>query len=363
VADGGGLFWRNARLPQSQREATLLKAELIAEAYALTGIDAVALGPSDLALGWNDVKGILSRHELPVLAANLACDGDKPFPATRVVERGGVTLGFVGTYVGPLPPEATGCTVDDPQATTVAALAGLGAVDAVIALGAWDAKQAEALVAAAPGIDFVVSASNLTLADGRALTADDWLLGPGSRGKKIGLLQGTLVPGGKGWQAASPGASEAERLDSFRKRLASNQEKLAVATDDKGRQRAERQVAYYQKEIARIEGELAAATAKREIPANTFANTLDNLAAAVQDHPATAALVAKTKAVLKEKGLDAPEEPAHERVELAPGLPGAQVLEPGEKPRRLPVELKARRLGDDPPIPPELTPPEAPAKK
>jgi 2',3'-cyclic-nucleotide 2'-phosphodiesterase (5'-nucleotidase family) len=352
VVDGGGLFWRSARLPESQREATRLKAELIAEAYALSGIDAVALGPSDLALGWAEVKGILTQRELPVLAANLACDGASPFPATRVVERGGVKLGFIGSYVGVVPPEATACTADDPVATTVAGLADLGPVDVVVALGAWDAKQAEALVAAAPAIDFVVSGANLTLPDGRALTQDDWMLGAGSRGKKIGLLQATLVPGGKGWQGASPGASEAAQLDSFRKRLASNKERLASATDEKRKQQAERQIAYYEKEVARLEAALAVSTAARQIPANTFTNKLDNLSAGVADHPATAELVAKTRAVLKEKGLDAPEEPVHERVELAPGLPGPRVLEPGEKPRRLPVELKAQRLGEGAPVPP-----------
>ncbi|MFH1468237.1 MAG: hypothetical protein ABIO70_27870 [Pseudomonadota bacterium] len=169
------------------------------------------------------MQRIVSENNLPVLAANLTCDGAQPFPASKVVERGGVKLGFVGAYVGALPPEASSCTVDDPQTAMQAAVAALGPVDVVMALGSWDPKQAEALVGAVPTIDFVLSASNLTLPEGRALTPNNWLFAPGSRGKKIGLLKGTLVPGASGWQAASPGSSQADRLDSYRKRLASNQ--------------------------------------------------------------------------------------------------------------------------------------------
>jgi 2',3'-cyclic-nucleotide 2'-phosphodiesterase (5'-nucleotidase family) len=316
----------------------------------LTGIDAVGLGPSDLALGWTDLHRILTAHELPVVADNLTCDGAKPFPASKVVTRGGVTVGFVGAYVGTLPPEAATCTVEDPQLSTASAVSALQQVDVVVALGAWDAKQAEALVTAIPAIDFVVSAANLTLPDGRALGQDDWLLAAGSRGKKVGLLKGTLVPKASGWQSASPGASQADQLDSYRKRLASNKERLASATDDKAKQRAERQIAFYEKEIARIETELSAATATRAQPAHRFENALESMSTKVADHAATAEIVAKVNAELKARGLVVPEEPHPQRVDLAPdGLP---LDLPMRQMGPVPIQLRGERLrAGDLPVP------------
>jgi 2',3'-cyclic-nucleotide 2'-phosphodiesterase (5'-nucleotidase family) len=295
----------------------------VAEHLVETGVDAVGMGPTDLSIGWEHFQRIASEQGLPFLAANISCAETQPYPATRVVERGGVTLGFVGAYLGALPEDAEGCSASEPVPAVTAAVASLEGVDAVVVLGAWDAKNAEALAAAVPAVDFIVTASNLTLPDGRALTRDDWLLGSGSRGKKIGVLEATLVPGGEGWQGASPGAELAKRIDSYRKRLSSNQERLETAADDRAKQRAERQITFYNKEIERLETELAAATAPRERPANTFEHSLADLGKDVAAHEATLAKVQACNALLEEKGLVVEKKPP-ERVDLPMGIPGVR---------------------------------------
>jgi 2',3'-cyclic-nucleotide 2'-phosphodiesterase (5'-nucleotidase family) len=359
VVDGGGLFWRSAKLAESQLEATRIKGALVADSFASSGIDAIGLTPSDLAIGWEQVKQLASEHQLPYLAANFSCGGEPPYPGTRVVERGGVSIGFVGAYLGPVPQDAAGCEVTEAIPAVQTAIAGLAPVDLVVVLGAWDAKNAEALAEAVPAMDFIVTASNLTLPEGRPLTQDDWMLGAGSRGKKIGLLTGELIPGASGWQGASPGAALADRIDSYKKRLSSNEERLSTATEERAQQRAERQVAFYKKEIERLEAELAAATAPRAVPANSFTTSLESLGKDIADHEATLAKVAACNSELEQKGLVDDKEPP-KRVELPAGaLPGR----PGLQESLLGAEGHPR-LGvkGGPLVPPEIKPLEQPAE-
>jgi len=328
VADGGGLFWRSARLAESQLEATRIKGALVAENLSTSGVDAIGLTPSDLAIGWDQVQQLASEHELPYLASNFSCEGASPFPGSRVVERGGVTIGFVGAFLGPVPETAAGCEATEAVPAVASAVTEIeNQTDLVVVLGAWDAKNAQALAEAVPGVDFIVTASNLTLPEGRPLTQDDWLLGAGSRGKKIGLLEGQLIPGATGWQGASPGSALASRIDSYKKRLASNEERLGTATEERAQQRAQRQVNFYNKEIERLEAELAAATAPRETPANTFSNSLESLGKNIDDHAATLAKVEACNAELEEKGLAEDAKAPPKRVDLPMGMPGR--LRPG----------------------------------
>jgi 2',3'-cyclic-nucleotide 2'-phosphodiesterase (5'-nucleotidase family) len=332
VVDGGGLYWRSGRLPESQLEAAKLKGALVAERYAAAGIDAVGLTPADLAIGWAEVQRLAGEHGLPYLAANLVCGEAAPFPGSVTVERGGVSLGIVGAYLGALPDDMEACSAGEPVPAVASAVAALGEVDAVLVLGAWDEKDAQALVEAVPAVDFVVAASNLTLSDGRALTRDDWMFSAGSRGKKIGLLEATLVPGAQGWQGASPGAELASKIDSYKRRLQSNEEKLATKPDDK---RAQRQVGFYTKEIERLEAELAMATAPREQPANTFVNSLESLGKNIEDHAETLAKVEVCNAELEEKGLVAEKQPPKVvDLPVMPGRPGGAAGRPAGLPLR-----------------------------
>jgi hypothetical protein len=203
------------------------------------------------------------------------------------VERNGIRIGFVGAYVGAFPVD--GCTVDDPVAATAAAVNALPEVDAVVVVGAFNAEKGKELATAAPRVSFVVSSDNLNLPDPQSLSPDTWLLGNGSRGKNLGILQASLVSGATGWQTARPSAALSERIERFRARLKTSQERVAAATDEASRKRTERQAEFYQKEIARMESELQAANTPRTTLANTFTSELLPLARSLTDHPATRA--------------------------------------------------------------------------
>ena len=96
MVDGGDLGWKSHKVPKVRKEQQRLKAVLQNKSYALSGIDAMVPGEGDIALGWKWLKKQTERHELPMIAANLSCEGAALFPPSRVVERGGVRLGFVG---------------------------------------------------------------------------------------------------------------------------------------------------------------------------------------------------------------------------------------------------------------------------
>ncbi len=287
MVEAGGLYHRSNHAPKDQVEGLLLKAGLAAELLALSGVDAMGLAPNDLAVGWDQVKALAGKHTLPYVVSNLSCGLDRPFPASRVVERNGIRVGFVGAYVGAF--TGDGCTVDDPIAATASAVNALPEVDAVVVLGAFSTEKGQELAAAAPRVSFVVSSDNVNLPDPKPLTPDVWLLGTGSRGKNLGVLQATLVPEAKGWQTLRPGASVAERIERFRARLKTAQERQASATDEAARKRTERQVEFYQKEIARMESELEAVALPRTTVANTFTSELVSLGRSIIDHAATRA--------------------------------------------------------------------------
>jgi hypothetical protein len=279
-----------------------LKADLIAEAYGLVGIDAMVVGEGDLALGLEKVKGLAARYKLPILAGNLDCGGTKPFPGHVVVERGGWRFGFVG--VVPAEVKVEGCTVADPQEAAASEVAALGKVDVVVALGSFDADSGKTLVEKVPSIDFVIAGGQGTVTGVRSVGTGKWILGTGSQGKKLGVLTGTAAVGSKGWRDQDAGNDVSERLDGAKKRLEGAKKRLEEAGDDEqAKSRVQRQIDAIEKQIPDLEKEVAAARSSSEGTSSTFKNKLVDLGTHIPDHEATMALVTATKAKLETAGV------------------------------------------------------------
>lgn len=304
VVDGGDAYWRNRALPDNRREEQEVRATIMARGLALTGIDAMGIGEGDVALGWDQVVKMAETNELPYVASNLDCEGEPPFPSHRVVERDGITVGFVGAV--PEAAEVEGCTVQDPVTATAAAVEALPETDMVLALGAWDADKATKLVKAEDAVTFVVGAGSLSISAPRALTPNAWLLGTGSRGKYLGVVEAGLVPGGEGWQMQNPGDDVQKRLERFRNRLKTSKSRLEkLDPDDPANQsvvkRTRRQIDFYEREIAKMENELAQLTAPRDVPPNTFENHREKLNSGVEENQEVAALVDEGKKDMPER--------------------------------------------------------------
>ena len=310
VADGGDFAWTAPRLPAARAPQQRRKAQLILDAYALTGIDAMVPGDGDLALGVSWLVGQAERTGAPLLAANLTCDGAAVFPAARRVERGGVALGFVGVLGTDLT-VPDGCAVSDGVEAARQALADLGPVDLVVALTHQGPAADRALTEQIDAIDLVVTGFSGSLwPEPRALPGGALHLASGSRGKQLGVASVTLTAGGEGF--ATDGAAEqiTSTLERTRRRLASAESQRERASDDATRARAEARVEHYQVEIAGLEAELAAAKAGSDRPRHGLSHELVGLGAGIADHPATAALLDAAKAEIEGEAVVVSPQPA-----------------------------------------------------
>ena len=98
------------------------------------------------------------------------------------------------------------CTVSSPTAAIKTVAAALPTdTDVTLAIGMFREDEAKALAEQVPEIDFVLTSKGLSFDNGRPLGRDQWLIGAGSRGKRLGVLTGTTTPGHKGWDNAKKG--------------------------------------------------------------------------------------------------------------------------------------------------------------
>ena len=263
--------------PQQQ-----IKAKLIADAFLLTGVDAVLPGAGDLALGLDFVKGL----PLPWVAANLDCGGENPFPASRVVTREGMRVAFIGVAGK----TSKGCTATDPIPAVRAAIAGVTA-DLVVVLSGESVQDDDRLVAELPTIQFVVNGQDRqTLETPRSLPNGGLLLASGSRSKQVGVLSMRMTPGATVWRDDAERGLLAEKIDRTRERIAELKKK---GEDD----RTKRQLDFWGKELAKQEQLLADAAAATG-PAHHVDNKLVDLGTDVADDPATQALVEAAKTAM-----------------------------------------------------------------
>jgi hypothetical protein len=293
--DAGDFAWKApgmpaARLPQQRR-----KAELQLAAFAKGGMDALLPGDGDLALDPSWLQGAAATAGVPLVLANVQCEGAKPFAPAAVVDRGGVKSLIVGLMAeGARLPK--GCTVSKTRPALEAVLASAGPVDLVVVLSHQDPQDDAALAEAVPAADLFINAgSGATLSEPRALPDAALQLAAGSRGKKLGIATITLHPGAQGFENEGASQELAGRLDRTRNRLETAR-KQVDATDDAGKkQRSERRVVFFEEEVTRLEAELEVVLASKTEPRNSLSNVLKGLGETVADDPDIAALVAAAK--------------------------------------------------------------------
>ena len=293
VADSGDALWKSDRIPDPTLPQQKVKASLILDAMALEGIDAMTPGEGDFALGVDWYMEQVKARSLPVLSANLTCGGQAPFPATRRVERGGVTLGFTAVLDPKLSP--TGCEASDPTDAVKRAIGELGKVDVLIVLTHLDRGGDEELADAVSDIDLVVTGHNRLLNGGpKTLPGDALQLGAGSRGRQVGVATVQLIAGASGFAASSQVDEIDERLDRAQKRLADLEKRQASATGPLA-DRLEAQHKNYQGEVDRLTEQLESAKAELKAPHNKLSNEMYTLGTDVADEPRTRALLDTAK--------------------------------------------------------------------
>jgi hypothetical protein len=297
VVDGGdSLAPQQSKLDRggdlAQRRA---KAELIADAYRDGGLDAMALGESDWALGAPFVRELVRSRDLPIVAANLTCGGVAPWPGGRVVSAGSWRIGVVGVTLG----EVEGCEVGEPVPALARAVAELGQVDAVLALipAANDRTAAPIRTERLP-VDFALEARGRAASAGVERYGDTLWFSGGNRGKALGFATLSFVAGGEGWGSSGERESIEKELEVDQARVEGLEERLARAPDDANAPVLKRQLEAYRKRVEAARSELAAAAAAQD--GNQIALVQVDLDDRIADHPATAERVAATKARVTE---------------------------------------------------------------
>lgn len=289
VVDAGGSLDVPGREPDGRDLAQRrLKAELIVDGLMLGGLDAMAVGSHDWVLGADWVRDLLARKQAPVLAANLWCDGERPWPASTVVERGGRRIGIVGVTVG----EVQGCEVRDPHAALVEAVGSLGEVDlAVGLLPATSEREVAAVVGTGVGLHVLFTAT------GRHSGADPddlrgtWAYSAGNRGKHLGALRVEWDPRADWFRPVGQESQLQQRIERSERLVAQQRERLASATDAQ-RTAIERTIATYEARL--VADQAALARAHSDEPAHLLRNQEIPLATSMPEHEGTRKLVDRT---------------------------------------------------------------------
>jgi predicted CXXCH cytochrome family protein len=294
--------------PRSDEETAQLrlKAELVADAWKIAGIDAVALGARDWTLGSDWLRDLAARDELPVLAANLKCGGEAPFPASKVLEAGGKRIGVIGLTNG----APDGCEVSDPLVATAAAIAALGPVDFTLLLAPIDPKELVAMSDKGLKVDAALTAGGRMMGGVGSNAGQIPTFEAGSRGKEVGVVELHFTPGATTWSLAGQLDAINERIARSEQRLKDLEPRIASASDAAAKARWESQRHTYETALDRDRGLVA------QMAANAAANQIVEreigLGADVMDDKATKEAVDAAKGKLEVQiGKADPERVAH----------------------------------------------------
>ncbi len=187
------------------------RARLLLAGYARLGVDAIAPGEADLALGVRRFAALAREAEIPVLAANLVdAGGERPFRGELVVDAAGTKVGLFG-IVEPAREDAErwgreGVQVLDPAPAIRAAIEALRRQGARIVVGLLhlDAGLPRARALATPGLDFVVLGHAGAKLDAPEEVKGTRILGAFELGRQLGRLDLHVV--GEGGPFADRGA-------------------------------------------------------------------------------------------------------------------------------------------------------------
>ncbi len=303
VVDAGDLLFRSAAelagKPAPDKREVARRAWLLAGVYRRIGIDALAPGDRDLALGLPLLRRVAADARLPLVSANLyGRDGGRLFDADRVIDTAGVRVGVFGV-TGPAGAEdvnawrAAGIEARDPIAAARDAAESLRARGAAIVIAlvhVGDAATTRRLLEAVPGIDWAVVGHAGMRHETPERVGTARMLAAMSEGKELGRLDLHVVAGSVAFvDRGERGDLAAILADHRRQRASADQPVLGIdpaslADYYEGRHK--------QLETA-IEREAAAlARLPREITGSWFENRLLALDPATPEEPGIAGLVA-----------------------------------------------------------------------
>jgi 2',3'-cyclic-nucleotide 2'-phosphodiesterase (5'-nucleotidase family) len=204
VVDGGEALLKNALLPPIEPE--LNKADAILRASGLMGMDAMAVGVAEIAVGVRRLTRVAEQNSLTLLSANIVGHGGRRlFEPRKLVAADGLKVGLFSVLE--LDRKArkertvlrkAGVRLTPAEAAArkqVQALAGEG-VDLVVMLALTGLDRAKELAAAIKGIHLVVVARSGKQLETPVRVDKTFIVEPGRRGMRLGVVELRL---GAGW--------------------------------------------------------------------------------------------------------------------------------------------------------------------
>lgn len=296
MVDAGNALWKGSTLTEGEKRQQQRKAQLIADSFAVAGIDAMGVGEGEMAWGLPWLKEIAAKDSLPYLTANLDCGGSTPFPGWKVVEKGGAKIGIVGLVGNSV--KAEGCMVTRPETALQAAFDAMGPVDLRVVLSTVAIEELSKALESTGGslwVDVIVQGEGRKeTKSAEALAGGGLWVGAGSRDKKLGLLNLSLSGDGHKWRDSGALSEVAARKDTVTTRIQEAKQRKDASTDEKEQKRLETRIGFYEKELLQINTELETLTGVNG--AREARNAFMELGTDIADHAETAALVAAAKA-------------------------------------------------------------------
>lgn len=219
-----------------------VKVDLIAASLKLAGLDGIAIGGRDWQLGRSELQALFRKHELPVVAANIACEGWDDLPGHRIVERAGWRIGVIGIAAN----APAGCVEKDLIETLKEQVAATPDVDARVVLWGPDSRMYEGLGAEVAGVDFVLAGQGGSPRPYPTQSGDAWLMLPHMRSKQLSVVELSAVDGGSGWSPDEYREVLVREEHRFLERVRGAEERLSSGNNEEST-RAKSQLLYVQK--------------------------------------------------------------------------------------------------------------------
>jgi hypothetical protein len=228
-----------SRMDSREAEQREIKADLIAASLKLAGIDGLTIGARDWQLGRDQLQKLIAAHDLPVVAANISCEGWDALPGHRIVERAGWKIAVIGIAAG----APVGCTERDLIESLQGEIAATPDVHVRVVLWGPDFREYEGIGAKLTGVDFVLAGQGGTPRPHPVHSGDAWLVLPHMRAKQLTLLELKRVDGATGWSPQGYREVLVREEERFRSRVESAKKRMTLG-DDEEKKRAKGQLRY-----------------------------------------------------------------------------------------------------------------------
>lgn len=273
-------------------EQRRIKARLVAQTWEAGGLDALALGGNDWALGAPFVRELVAQHHLPLLAANLTCGGAAPYPASKVLEVAGRRIGVVGVTEGAV----EGCEVGPMVPAIRAAVEAMGPVDLVLGLIPVETDRGLAAAISEPiPVHVVIDARGRSAQGGAEARGDTYFVGAGSEMHSVSELHLVFHSGASGWVAEGEAERVAKKLDNARARVEQLDARLPTEPEE-ARAALQRQRDAYAAQLDELTARATAVESARGV--HRFRLSEVELDDAIADDPGVAAAVVEAKAAI-----------------------------------------------------------------